>query len=183
LPNELNSIAIPDISQLRSSNPGERPPLSDNEPRHLKTSLALASAEQIIDGALAAGREAGLLPLTVAVLDVGGHLVAFRRQDGSGILRPEIAIGKAWGALGMGLSSRSIRQRLGNNPAFQGALAAASCGRFVPVPGGVLVLDQDRDVVGAVGISGDASDKDEYCAILGVRGAGLLPDPEQPEAS
>jgi uncharacterized protein GlcG (DUF336 family) len=157
--------------------------LSDHDLRHLKTSLALAAAEQIIDGALAAGREAGLLPLTVAVLDVGGHLVAFRRQDGSGILRPDIAIGKAWGALGMGISSRTIRQRLGDRPAFQGALAAASGGRFVPVPGGVLVLDQVGQVLGAVGISGDASDQDEYCAILGVRAAGLLPDPEQPEES
>jgi uncharacterized protein GlcG (DUF336 family) len=157
--------------------------LSDHDLRHLKTSLALAAAEQIIDGALVAGREAGLLPLTVAVLDVGGHLVAFRRQDGSGILRPDIAIGKAWGALGMGISSRTIRQRLGDRPAFQGALAAASGGRFVPVPGGVLVLDQVGQVLGAVGISGDASDQDEYCAILGVRAAGLLPDPEQPEES
>jgi uncharacterized protein GlcG (DUF336 family) len=155
--------------------------MSDHQLRHLKTSLALDSAEQIIDGALAAGREAGLLPLTVAVLDLGGHLVAFRRQNGSGILRPDIAIGKAWGALGMGISSRTICQRLGDRPAFQGALAAASGGRFVPVPGGVLVLDQDGQVLGAVGISGDASDKDEYCAILGVRAAGLTPDPEQPE--
>ncbi len=157
--------------------------MSDHPLRHLKTSLALASAEQIIDGALAAGREAALLPLTVAVLDVGGHLVAFRRQDGSGILRPDIAIGKAWGALGMGLSSRAIGQRLGNRPAFQGALAAASGGRFVPVPGGVLVLDRDGQVLGAVGISGDGSDQDESCAIQGVRAAGLLPDPEQPEES
>jgi uncharacterized protein GlcG (DUF336 family) len=155
--------------------------MSDHDVLRLKTSLSLSQAETIIDGALAAGREAGLLPLTVAVLDVGGHLVAFRRQDGSGILRPDIAIGKAWRALGMGLSSRAIGQRLGERLAFQGALAAASGGRFVPVPGGVLVLDGDGEVVGAVGISGDASDKDEYCAVLGVRAAGLVPDPEQPE--
>ena len=155
--------------------------MSNHQLRHLKTLLALAAAEQIIDGALAAGRKAGLAPLTVAVLDVGGHLVAFRRQDGSGILRPDIAIGKAWGALGMGISSRAISQRLGARPAFQGALAAASGGRFVPVPGGVLVLDQDGQVLGAVGISGDASNHDERCAILGVRAAGLTPDPEQPE--
>ena len=92
--------------------------MSNHEFRHLKTSLALASAEQIIDGALAAGREAGMLPLTVAVLDVGGHLVAFRRQDGSGILRPDISIGKAWGALGMGLASRVLAERANMMPVF-----------------------------------------------------------------
>jgi glc operon protein GlcG len=134
----------------------------------------------MIDGALAAGRAAGLLPLTVAVLDSGGQLVAFKREDGCGVLRFDIAFGKAWGALGMGISSRTIRDRLGNRPAFQGALAAASGGRFVPVPGGVLALGAGRTVVGAIGISGDASDRDEYAAIMGVQAAGLAPHPETP---
>lgn len=146
----------------------------------LKTPLPLASAERIIDGALAIGQAEGLLPLAVAVLDAGGNLLAFRRQDGSGVLRGDIAIGKAWGALGMGISSRHIRNRLADRPAFQGALAAASGGRFVPVPGGVLILDQTGEAIGAVGISGDASDKDEYAAICGVRAAGLAPHPETP---
>ena len=149
----------------------------------LQVSMPLATAEKIADAALAAGREAGLLPLTVAVLDAGGALVVLKRQDGSGVLRGDIATGKAWGALGMGISSRTIRDRLEDRPAFQSALAAASHGRFIPVPGGVLALNASGEVIGAVGISGDASDKDEYAAIFGVRAAGLLPDPDAPAAN
>src|ERR1043165_644754 len=104
----------------------------------LQVSMPLSVAETIADGALKAGADAGLLPLTVAVLDVGGHLVVLKRQDGSGNFRAEIAIGKAAGALGMGISSRTIRDRLKDRPAFQSAIAAASDGRFIPVPGGVL---------------------------------------------
>ena len=151
---------------------------------NVQSSLTLAQADKMIDGALAAALAAGLLPLTVAVLDSGGQLVAFKREDGCGVLRYDIAFGKAWGALGMGISSRTIRDRLGNRPAFQAALAAASGGRFVPVPGGVLALegalDGPRTVIGAIGISGDASDRDEYAAIMGVRAAGLAPHPEAP---
>ena len=146
----------------------------------LTTGLPLSAASTIVDAALAAGRGAGMAPLTVAVLDPGGHLVALKREDGSGILRPEIAIGKAWGALGMGQSSRAIRDRLHENPAFLNALAAASGGRFVAAPGGVLIRNAAGDVVGAVGISGDRSEKDEYCAILGVRAAGYASDPAEP---
>jgi uncharacterized protein GlcG (DUF336 family) len=148
--------------------------------QRLQTSMPLKTAETIVDAALKAGAAAGLLPLTVAVLDVGGHLVVLKRQDGSGNLRADVAIGKAWGALGMGISSRSIRDRLKERPAFQGALASASEGRFIPVPGGVLALNAAGEVIGAVGISGDASDKDEYAAIAGVHKAGLKSHPEQP---
>ncbi|MBL6954535.1 MAG: heme-binding protein [Alphaproteobacteria bacterium] len=146
----------------------------------LKTDLPLAAADTIIDAALAAGRAESMLPLTVAVLDAGGHLVALKRQDGSGILRADIATGKAWGALGMGIPSRTISERLGQRPAFQGALVGASNGRFVPVPGGVLVLSAAAQVIGAVGISGDTSDKDEYCAIQGIKAAGLACAPAEP---
>ncbi|MGE0034978.1 MAG: heme-binding protein [Xanthobacteraceae bacterium] len=142
--------------------------------------MPLATAEQIVAAALTAGEEAKLLPLTVAVLDAGGNIVLLKRQDGSGNLRADVAIGKAWGALGMGISSRTIRDRLRDRPAFQGALAAASDGRFIPVPGGVLALNADGMVIGAVGISGDASDKDEYAAIMGVHAAGLASHPENP---
>ena len=146
----------------------------------LKADLTLAAADAIIDAALAAGRAEGMLPLTVAVLDTGGHLVALKREDGSGILRVDIATGKAWGALGMGIPSRTISERLGQRPAFQGALVGASDGRFVPVPGGVLVLGPDRQVIGAVGISGDNSDRDEYCAIQGIKAANLASAPADP---
>jgi len=144
--------------------------------RDVVSSLTLESASTIVDGALRAARAENLLPLAVAVLDSGGHLVAFKREDGCGLLRVEIAQGKARGALGMGIPSRTIAQRLSNRPNFVTAVVAASGGEFVPVPGGVLILDTR----GAVGISGDTSDKDEYCAIQGVRGAGLTPDPAEP---
>ena len=123
-----------------------------------------------------------LLPLAVAVLDGGGNIVCFQREDGCGILRFDIAVGKAWGALGMGMATRQIRDRLANRPAFQGALSAASGGRFIPTPGGVLILNAQHVAIGAVGISGDASDKDEFCAIGAIRAAGLVPEPPQPAA-
>ncbi len=154
--------------------------MSEHYVHRLAAPLSLQAAETIIATALAAGHQHGMLPLTVAVLDAGGHLIAFRREDGSGILRPEIAIGKAWGALGMGISSRHIRDRLKERPAFQNALAAASQGRFVPVPGGVLVRQASGEVIGAVGVSGDTSERDEYCGIAGIRKAGLVPHPEEP---
>jgi uncharacterized protein GlcG (DUF336 family) len=157
--------------------------MSEYYVRRLQISLSLAAAEKIAVGVLAAGAREGLLPLTVAVLDAGGGLVTLKRGDGSGILRADIAIGKAWGALGMGISSRTIRDRLKERIGFQSALAVASQGRFVPVPGGVLVLDAGGDVVGAVGVSGDASDKDEFAAIAAVREAGFTPDPAEPLAT
>ena len=149
-------------------------------PRPVHSSLTLAQASQIVDKALALGQQEKLLPLVVAVLDSGGNLVAFKRGDGSGVLRFDIAFGKAWGALGMGLSGRGIRDRLGQRPAFQSAVAAASDGRFIPVPGGVLIVDGAGTAIGSVGISGDASDKDEYCAIAAIHAAGLASDPPEP---
>ena len=149
----------------------------------LKTLLPLAKADTIADEVLRLGREEGMHPLTVAVLDAGGHLVVLKREDGSGILRVDIAIGKAWGALGMGIPSRLIRDRLGDRPSFQNALAAASDGRLIPVPGGVLINDGNGETIGAVGVSGDTSDKDEYCAISAVAKAGLTPDPAEPSSA
>ncbi|MEQ9122211.1 MAG: heme-binding protein [Alphaproteobacteria bacterium] len=142
--------------------------------------ITLGQAEQIVAGALAEGRRQGFMPLTVAVLDPGGSLVVLKREDGSGILRPDIAIGKAWAALGMGVPTRRLRDRLADRPAFQAALAAASGGRFVAVPGGVLLKDAAGATIGAVGVSGDTSDKDELCAIMGARSAGLASDPAEP---
>jgi uncharacterized protein GlcG (DUF336 family) len=151
---------------------------NDHAVGRLVSPLSLAQAATIVDAALAAGRAAGFEPLTVAVLDAGGHLIALKREDGSGILRPQIALGKAWGALGMGVSSRTLAKRIGERIGFQAALSAASDGRFVAVPGGVLVRNAPGEVIGAVGISGDTSDKDEYAAITGIRAAGLEPEPE-----
>ena len=151
--------------------------------KKVATSLDLATAEIIATGALAAARLHDTLPLCVAVLDAGGPLVTFKREDGCGIMRGDIALGKAYGALGMGMASRTIRDELADRVAFQGALAAASGGRFIPVPGGVAILDTDGLIIGAVGISGDSSECDEFMAIEGVIAAGLLPDPSEPDTS
>jgi len=142
--------------------------------------VTLVQASQIIDTALDVGRSNDFMPLTVAVLDPGGHLVAFKREDHSGILRPQIATGKAWGALGMGAPSRMLRDRLASRPHFIAALTAASDGRFIPVPGGVLIRSGTGHIVGAVGVSGDTSERDELCAVRGIQAAGLDPDPAQP---
>jgi uncharacterized protein GlcG (DUF336 family) len=136
-------------------------------------SLTLAQATTIVDAALQKGRDTSCAPLTVAVLDSGGHLVAFKREDRSGILRPDIATGKAWCALGMGFGSRELAERATKAPMFITALAAVSHGRMVPVPGGVLIKNAAGEVLGAVGISGDTSDKDEACAVAGINAAGL----------
>jgi uncharacterized protein GlcG (DUF336 family) len=138
-------------------------------------SVTLAQASTIVDVALKKGRETNCAPLTVSVLDPGGHLVAFKREDRSGILRPDIAMAKAWGALGMGFGTRELADRAQKMPMFVNALAAVSGGRMVPVPGGVLIKNQTGEVLGAVGISGDTSDKDEACAIAGIEAAGLKP--------
>jgi uncharacterized protein GlcG (DUF336 family) len=140
-------------------------------------SLTLAQASIIVDAALKTGRDKNFQPLSVAVLDAGGHLVAFKREDKSGILRFDIAFGKAWGALGMGFGSRTLFERAEKTPMFFTTLAAASGGRVITNPGGVLIRDASDGLVGAVGISGDTSDNDEACAIAGVVAAGLKADP------
>lgn len=145
--------------------------------------LTLALASVIVDKAIEAARSARLAPLTVVTLDAGGHVVACKREDRSGILRFELAFGKAWAALGMGRPSRDFETLSATRPAFVSALPAVARGRFVPVAGGVLVLDGDERLIGAVGISGDASEADEACAIEGIRAAGLRSNPGTTEAS
>jgi uncharacterized protein GlcG (DUF336 family) len=141
------------------------------------SNVTLAQASTIVDTALTKGRELKLHPLTVVVLDAGGHLVAMKREDKSGILRTQIATGKAWGTLGMGFGGREFARRAAaGGGLFLTALMEASEGRVVPAPGGVLIRDAAGEIIGAVGISGDTSDKDEACAIAGIEAAGLKPD-------
>jgi len=135
--------------------------------------LDLTAAQKIIDGALAKGRELGLKPLSVAVLDKGGHLIAFVRQDGSSNLRPQIAVGKASGALALGISSRAIGDMAAERPVFISTVAGLSQSGIIPAAGGILVKDEQGVLIGAVGITGDTSDNDEICAIAGVGAAGL----------
>ena len=149
----------------------------------LQVSLPLEAAVTIISSAISAARAENMLPLTVVVLDAAGKIIASQSEDGSGLMRFDIARGKAWGALGMGMSSRLIRDRLATRPNFQAALAAVADGAFVPVPGGVLVLAADGTVIGAVGVSGDTSEKDEYCAITAILVAGLGCEPDSPNAN
>ena len=139
--------------------------------------ISLELASIVVDAALKKSAEAGGKPLAVAVLDAGGHLKAFKRQDGSSILRFEIASGKAYGALGMGMGSRALGQRAAERPAFFGSVVAASGGRVVLAPGGVLIRSAGGEILGAVGISGDAPEKDEEFAVAGVQAAGLVADP------
>src|SRR5260370_16158160 len=128
------------------------------------SSVTLAQASTIVDTALKKGRETNCAPLTVAVLDAGGHLVAFKREDKSGLLRFDIAFGKAWGALGMGFGSRTLAARAAKTPQFFTMLAAASGGRMVTNPGGVLVRTAAGDTIGAVGISRDNSRRADGCS-------------------
>ena len=142
--------------------------------------LPLAKAKTLIEAARAHCKANGMMPLTVVVLDTGGHIIAMEREDGSGIVRQQIAQGKAWGALGIGVASRTVGERNQGRDAFMAAVGSAADGRFIPVPGGVLIIDNGQ-AIGAVGISGDTSDADEACAIAGVEAAGYQAGIDTPD--
>ncbi len=139
-------------------------------------SMLLEQADVIADQALQKGRELKFAPLTVAVLDAGGQIKVLKREDNASLLRPEIALGKAWGVLGMGFGGRELARRAEQMPMFFTALNAMSAGRVVALPGGVLIRNREGRVIGSVGISGDTSDNDEICAVHGVEAAGLTAD-------
>lgn len=140
-------------------------------------SVTLAQACIVVDVALKKARELKQLPQTIVVLDTGGHIVCAKREDGSGIIRFEVAVGKAYGALGMGWGSRTMMERAAQNPNFIASIVVASGGRLVPNPGGVLIRDADNQLLGAIGISGDTADNDEIIAVAGIEAAGLKADP------
>lgn len=139
------------------------------------TTLTLDTARTILSAALAKGAELKLKPLTVAVLDSGGALLALERQDGASRMRPDIAIGKANGAVQMGMGSRALWKRAEEQPYFIQSMNALAGGSLVPVPGGVLIR-KDGVIIGAVGITGDTSDNDEIAAVAGIEAAGLTAD-------
>ncbi len=134
--------------------------------------MNLDLAQTLISTAIAHGKSQGFNPLTVAVIDAGGHLVALARSDGSSNLRPEIAQGKAKGAIAMGLGSRALFKRAEEQPYFIQSMNALNSGDLVPVPGGVLIR-REGAVIGAIGITGDTSDNDEACAVAAIEAAGL----------
>ncbi|WP_157900306.1 GlcG/HbpS family heme-binding protein [Rhodoferax koreense] len=135
--------------------------------------LTLDQANQIIQAALARAREAGYKPMAVAVLDDAGQLKAFQREDGASMFRFDVARAKAWGAVGMGASSRVLAERAKGNPNFFVSLAATAEGKFLAQPGAVLIVDAAGALLGAVGASGGSGDEDEEICTAGVRAAGL----------
>ena len=138
------------------------------------TTLTLAQANQIISGALAQSKSAGYKPMGIVVLDDGGNIKAFAREDGASMFRFDVAQGKAWGAIGMGASSRVLGERARDNPNFFVSLAAASGGKFLPQTGAVLIKNAAGEVLGAVGASGGTGDEDEAICMAGVLAAGLV---------
>lgn len=140
------------------------------------STVTLEQALTITRGALQHGAEVSAKPLTVAVLDNGGRLVSLQRQDGASLLRPEIATGKAWGAIALGCSSRGVAGVAEARPGFMSAINNMADGHIVPAAGGVLIRNAENKVLGAIGISGDLPDVDEACAIAGVKFAELLAD-------
>lgn len=141
------------------------------------SSLTLAAARTILSASMAEARARGLKPLSIAIVDAGGHLVAFEREDGASFLKPKVAFGKAHGAVAMGLGSRALFERAQAQPFFIQAVNALADGALVAVPGGVLIRAAGGGVVlGAVGISGDTSDADEAVAVAGILAAGLSAD-------
>src|ERR1700743_3419641 len=138
--------------------------------------LTLDVARKVLDTALPKGVEKNLKPLVVTVLDARGCVKISAAQDGTSLMRSEIANGKAYGALAMGMGSRALYQRAQDAPFFVSAVNTLAQGRLVPVPGGVLIQDGST-LLGAIGISGDTSDNDEACAIAGIEAAGLKANP------
>ena len=135
--------------------------------------LTLAQANTILAAALAQSKTAGFKPMGIVVLDASGNLKAFASEDGASMFRFDIARAKAWGAVGMGVSSRVLGQRAKDNPNFFVSLAATSAGKFLPQTGAVVIQDAQGQVVGAVGASGGTGDEDEAICIAGVQAAGL----------
>lgn len=135
--------------------------------------ITLDQANTCIAAALGKGQELGLKPLSVAVVDAGGHMIAFQRQDGASFGRMQIAQGKAAGALALGVSSRKVGDMAMERPWFVGALAASAPHAVIPAAGGIIIVDQSGEVIGAVGVTGDTSDNDEIAALAGLAAAGL----------
>jgi uncharacterized protein GlcG (DUF336 family) len=147
-----------------------------NPPIGFQHGITLEQAHGIAHAALQEGRRLSLAPLTVIILDATGQLKAALREDGCSLLRPAIAHGKAFGVMGLGLGGRELARRSQAMPGFMNAYSDLAGGAAVPVPGGVLIRDSQGAILGAVGISGDASDKDEACAVAGIRATNLIPD-------
>jgi uncharacterized protein GlcG (DUF336 family) len=136
--------------------------------------ISITKARMIIRKALATGRELGLKPLSVVVLDAGGHVKAFEREDGASPGRFGIAHGKAYGSVMLGMAGKAQMARAESQAYFMAAINGVYGGQVVPVPGGVLLRDKKGGVIGAVGVTGDTSDNDVIAAMSGIEAAGLI---------
>ncbi len=136
--------------------------------------ISLNRARTIVRKVLAKGREEGFKPLSVVVLDTGGHLKAFEREDGASPGRFGIAQGKAYGAIMLGIAGTAQMARAEQQAYFMAAMNGVYGGKVVPVPGGVLVRDKRGNIIGAVGVTGDTSDNDVICAIAGIEAVNLM---------
>ena len=139
--------------------------------------LTLASAQQIVSAALAHARTKSFKPLAVAVLDARGALKAYAAEDKTSLRRFDVARGKAYGAIAMGIGSRTLGKLAVERPHFVAAVGNAIGGTLIPVAGGVLIKTNEGELMGAVGISGDTSDNDEAAAVAGIEAAGFKADP------
>ncbi|MDP1604631.1 MAG: heme-binding protein [Legionella sp.] len=137
--------------------------------------LTLEKANAIIEAGFIESMKLSLQPMSIAILDAGGHLIAFQRQDKAAILRFDIAFAKAYGALGMGIGSRGLAIKANEIPGLMEGAIIASKGRLIPAPGGVLIVNIDNEIIGAAGASGDTSDNDEHSVISGILSVGLIP--------
>lgn len=138
--------------------------------------VTLVQANQIIAKALEKAREMKIKPVSVVVLDEGGHLKAMQREDGASMFRFDVATGKAWAAVAMGASSRALAGRAKDNPNFFVTLAATAHGKFLPQTGGVLIRDAKGAILGAAGASGGTGDEDEAVCAFGIEQAGFVAD-------
>ena len=137
------------------------------------TALTLDTAQSITDVAFEKARSLQLKPLCIAVVDAGGHVITLARQDGASTLRPQIAIGKACGALALGISSRKIGEIAAERPTFVASLNIIAVGGIIPAAGGIILIDANGTTIGAVGVTGDTSDNDELCALSAVSSVGV----------
>ncbi len=140
------------------------------------TELSLEAAQTIAATALKTAREKSFKPLAVVVYDARGALKVLLSEDGTSIKRAEIAMGKAYGALALGVGSRALHKMATDRPYFIASATHAVGGQLVPVPGGVLIKDGQGRVLGSVGVSGDTSDNDEIAAAAGIEAVGMVFD-------
>src|ERR1700751_804820 len=140
------------------------------------TSVTLDQAERIIDAAIERGAALNFRPLSVIVVEPGCKVKAFKKEDGSSMIRFEMAYGEAYAALALGRSSKLVHQRAEERPIFMRYLIAASGEQIFPEGGGMLIREENGEVIGAVGVTGDTEDRDEELAAFGIRAAGLKTD-------